>query len=201
MLFTNGTYYIFLIAVFFGYWTIANRVRARVVFLLVVNCLFYLVAGGPALLLLGAISAIDFAVTRSIARHDDRTARRRLLLISLVTDVGVLCVFKYANFLIDTASTTASTLGIAFSSTHLNMVAPIGISFFIFQSLACVIDVYRKDAEPAESYLDYLTYVSFFRQSSRVRSCEANNCCRNFARALRSIARWAGRRCFLLRSD
>lgn len=162
MLFTNGTYYIFLIAVFFGYWTIAKRVRARVAFLLVVNCLFYLVAGGPALLLLAAISAIDFAVTRLMARHDDRTARRLLLLISLVTDAGVLCVFKYANFFIDTASTTASTFGIAFSSTHLNMVAPIGISFFIFQSLAYVIDVYRKDAEPARSYADYLCFVSFF---------------------------------------
>src|SRR6185369_6282132 len=121
------------IAAFFGYWAIAKRVRARVIFLLVVNCLFYLVAGGRALLLLGAISAIDYAVTRLMARHEDRTARRRLLLISLMTDAGVLCVFKYANFFIDTASAMASTLGLAFSSMHLNIVAPIGISFFIFQ--------------------------------------------------------------------
>jgi D-alanyl-lipoteichoic acid acyltransferase DltB (MBOAT superfamily) len=162
MLFTNGTYYIFLIAVFFAYWAIAERIRARLVFLIVINCLFYLIIGGRALVLLGAISAIDFVVTRLMSRRDNRTTRRRLLWISLVTDVGVLCVFKYANFFLENASTTLSGLGIATSSLHLSLIAPIGISFFIFQSLAYVIDVYRKDTEPAESYVDYLTFVSFF---------------------------------------
>ena len=162
MLFTNGTYYVFLIAVFFVYWAIAERSRLRIGFLLFVNCSFYLVVGGRALSLLLAVSAIDFTTTRLMFRSADRTSRRRFLLISLTINVGVLCVFKYANFFIESASSALSPFGFALSSSPLNIVAPIGISFFIFQSLAYVIDVYRKDAEPAHNYLEYLTFVSFF---------------------------------------
>lgn len=170
MVFTNGTYYVFLIAVFFAYWAIAERVRPRVGFLLLVNCLFYLVISadwtvygrGRALLLLLTISATDFTITRLMSRCDDRTLRKRLLWISLTVDIGTLCIFKYANFFIESASTAASPFGVVLSNTHLNIVAPIGISFFIFQSLAYVIDVYRKDAAPARSYADYLCFVSFF---------------------------------------
>jgi alginate O-acetyltransferase complex protein AlgI len=170
MLFANGTYYVFLIAVFFAYWAIADRVRMRVGFLILVNCLFYLVisAGGTvygrarALVLLLVISATDFMITRLMSRSSDRILRARLLWVSLTIDIGILCVFKYANFFIESASTAASPFGFAVSINHLNIVAPIGISFFIFQSLAYVIDVYRKDTEPARSYADYLCFVSFF---------------------------------------
>ena len=162
MLFTNGTYYVFLIAAFFAFWAIAERIRLRIVFLVFVSCLFYVVISGRALALLLAISAIDFTTTRLMNRYDDRTRRKRLLWASLTIDIGVLCVFKYANFFIEAASTVVSPLGFAFSDSPLSIVAPIGISFFIFQSLAYVIDVYRKDAEPAHNYLEYLSFVAFF---------------------------------------
>src|SRR5712664_2600513 len=136
MLFTNGMYYIFLIAVFFVYWAVARRIRLRIVFLLAVSCFFYAVSGGRALLLLVAISAIDFTTTRLMDRSDDRTWRRRLLLLSLTMDIGALCVFKYVNFFIQSASGVLSLLGFTISDSRLNIVAPIGISFFIFQSLA-----------------------------------------------------------------
>ena len=164
MLFTSGTYYVFLIAVFFVYWAVAWRIRLRIVFLLSASCFFYAMAGGRALLVLVAISAIDFTTTRWMARRDDQRRRRRLLFISLTMDIGALCVFKYVDFFIQSASASGvlSLLGFTISDSRLNIVAPIGISFFIFQSLAYVIDVYRKDTEPARSYLDYLTFVSFF---------------------------------------
>ncbi len=162
MLFTSGTYYVFLIAVFFVYWLVAWRIRLRLVFLVAVSCFFYAAAGGSALLLLIAISAIDFTTTRLMSRSDDRRTRRRLLCISLTVDIGALCVFKYPAFLIQSATGTLSLLRITIPDSRLNIVAPIGISFFIFQSLAYVIDVYRKDAEPARSYADCLAFVSFF---------------------------------------
>ena len=162
MLFTSGTYYVFLIAAFFVYWAFATRGRLRVVSLVIASCLFYALAGGWALLLLIAISAIDFTTTRLMARSDDRTSRRRLLLLSLTVDIGALSVFKYAGFFIQSISGGLSRVGLAIPDTHLNIVAPIGISFFIFQSLAYVIDVYRKDTEPAQSYAEYLAFVSFF---------------------------------------
>lgn len=162
MLFTSGTYYIFLIAVFFVYWAVAWRIRLRILFLLAASCCFYALAGGRALLLLIAISAIDFRTTRLMVRSDDQTRRRRLLLLSLTIDIGALCVFKYASFFIQSASSGLSLLNISIPDSRLNIVAPIGISFFIFQSLAYVIDVYRKDVEPARSYAEYLAFVSFF---------------------------------------
>ncbi len=162
MLFTSGTYYAFLIAVFFVYWAVAARVRLRVGLLITASCVFYAVAGGRALVLLFAISAIDFTTTRLMTRFADRRKRRQLLTISLAIDIGALCVFKYANFFIESASGAGSVFGITIPTSQLNIIAPIGISFFIFQSLAYVIDVYRKDAQPAQSYLDYLAFVSFF---------------------------------------
>ena len=162
MLFASGTYYAFLIAVFFVYWAVAWRIRLRIVFLLSASCFFYAMAGGRAVLLFVAISAIDLTTTRWMVRCDDQRRRRRLLFISLTMDIGALCVFKYVNFFIQSASGVLSLLGFTISDSRLNIVAPIGISFFIFQSLAYVIDVYRKDTEPAGSYADYLAFVSFF---------------------------------------
>jgi alginate O-acetyltransferase complex protein AlgI len=155
MLFTTGTYYVFLIAVFFIYWGIAWRTRLRIGLLLAASCFFYAVIGGRALLLLVAISAVDFSTTRWMNRWSDRTIRRRLLFLSLSVDIGTLCLFKYASFFIESVGLTPSAL-------HLNLAAPIGISFFIFQSLAYVIDVYREDTEPAADYVDYLAFVAFF---------------------------------------
>jgi D-alanyl-lipoteichoic acid acyltransferase DltB (MBOAT superfamily) len=162
MLFTTGTYYVFLIAIFFVYWAVAGRIRLRVLFIIAANCLFYSVTGGKALLLLLAISAIDYTTTHLMARGNDQSRRRLLLILSLTTDIGALCLFKYAGFFIESASGGLSLLGFSIPPSRLNIVAPIGISFFIFQSLAYVIDVYRKDTEPASSYTDYLAFVSFF---------------------------------------
>ena len=162
MLFTSGTYYVFLIAVFFVYWAIAWRIRLRFTLLLVASCFFYALVGGRALLLLIAISAIDFTTTQWMDRSSKRASRRRLLFLSLIVDIGALFVFKYAGFFIESTSGALSLVGLTVSAPHLNLVAPIGISFFIFQSVAYVIDVYRKDTEPAASYVDYLAFVAFF---------------------------------------
>src|SRR6476660_2627368 len=115
MLFASGTYYAFLIAVFFVYWALAWRIRLRIVFLLSASCFFYAMAGGRALLLLVAISAIDFTTTRWMVCCEDRSKRRRLLLLSLTMDIGALCVFKYANFFIQSASGVLSLLGFTIS--------------------------------------------------------------------------------------
>jgi D-alanyl-lipoteichoic acid acyltransferase DltB (MBOAT superfamily) len=85
-----------------------------------------------------------------------------LLAISLVADIGALCIFKYANFFLDSAGSILSAAGAAAPAIHLKLLAPIGMSFFIFQSMAYVIDVYREDTEPAQTYLEYLSFVSFF---------------------------------------
>ncbi|HKP12143.1 MAG TPA: MBOAT family O-acyltransferase [Blastocatellia bacterium] len=162
MLFTNGTYYVFLIAVFFAYWAVANRARWRVGLLVAAGVLFYWINAGRALALLIAISVIDFTTARLMARAAGKRQRRLLLAVSLIADIGALCFFKYANFFLESAAGAAQAVGLHATAPHLDIVAPLGISFFVFQSLAYVIDVYRKDGEPAKRYLDYLAFVAFF---------------------------------------
>jgi alginate O-acetyltransferase complex protein AlgI len=161
MLFTNGTYFVFLIAVFFVYWAV-NRTRWRVGLLVAASALFYWINAGRALALLVVISALDFTTTRRMAQCDSKTKRRGLLAVSLAADIGALAFFKYANFFMESAATGATALGIQTAAPHLDIIAPLGISFFIFQSLAYVVDVYRKDGEPAKSYADYFAFVAFF---------------------------------------
>ena len=161
MYFTTGPYFVFLMAVFFGYWALAARPRGRVAFLALASCFFYSMTGLRGLLLLVAVSAVDFTTTSLMARAEGRR-RRKLLFISLAVDIGTLCVFKYAGFFIEAGAGALSLFGVTLPPVTFEIVAPAGISFFIFQSTACVVDVYRRDTESAPSYLDYLAFLSFF---------------------------------------
>ena len=161
MYFTTGTYFVFLLAVFFGYWALAGRPRWRLAFLAVASCFFYSLMGVRGLLLLVAVSLVDFTTTTLMAGAE-APRRRKLLFISLAVDIGTLCVFKYAGFFIETGAGALSLLGMPLPLAVFEIAAPAGISFFIFQSTAYVIDVYRRDTEPAPSYLDYLAFLSFF---------------------------------------
>jgi alginate O-acetyltransferase complex protein AlgI len=162
MLFTQGNYFVFLLLVFFTYWLVAGRVEGRKLFLLAASYVFYAQAGWRAVLLLLAVSTLDYATTR-LMQHSEQSRRRKLLLgLSLSTDVAVLCVFKYANFFLTSVSQSATLFGWHVNAPQLNWLVPLGLSFFIFQSVAFVIDVYRRDAEPAESYVEHLTFIAFF---------------------------------------
>jgi alginate O-acetyltransferase complex protein AlgI len=162
MFFTNGSYYIFLIVIFFAFWLIAHRRHWRIAFLVAANLFFYLLTGGWALALLLAISFADFTNARMMARAATPRRRKTFLLLSLITNLVALGFFKYANFFIDSTANVLSLLHLPITPIHLNILAPIGISFFVFQSIAYVVDVYRKDAEVAESYLEYLGFITFF---------------------------------------
>jgi alginate O-acetyltransferase complex protein AlgI len=162
MLFTQGTYFIFLLAVFFLYWLIAERVQWRKLFLLAASYVFYAQVGWPALLLLAGISTVDFLSMRAMQRNEQPHRRKLLLALSLTTNLGVLCLFKYANFFLDSSAQAAAWCGWQVHTPQLNLLVPLGLSFFIFQSIAFVVDVYRRDAEPAESYIEHLAYIAFF---------------------------------------
>ncbi len=162
MLFTQGNYFVFLLLVFFAYWLIAGRVRWRVALLVGASLFFYAQAGVKPLLLLAALTALDYTTTSLMQRSASQRRRKLLLSLSLCADLGALCVFKYADFFLASAAQGLSFCGYQLHLPHLNLLAPLGISFFIFQSVAYVVDVYRRDVEPAQSYLDYLAFIAFF---------------------------------------
>src|SRR5260370_20411610 len=124
---TSAPYFAFLILVFFGYWLLADKRDWRIAFLAIVSYFFYSHAGLAAVLLLFAVSTIDFTTTRLMSRRERH--RKLLLWISLAVDIGALCVFKYANFFLDSACRLLSSAGLKSSALHLNILAPVGISF------------------------------------------------------------------------
>src|SRR5690242_12834601 len=102
MLLTSGSYFLFLIVVFFCYWSIAERQSWRPAFLALAGYFFYAQAGALPVALLFAISSIDYLITRLMS--SGKPYRKLLLATSLVIDIGTLCGFKYANFFIDSAT-------------------------------------------------------------------------------------------------
>ena len=112
--------------------------------------------------LMFATTTIDYEVARHLERMTHAGRRRALLLASLVANLGILVVFKYTNFFLDSLKPLLASAGL--HVPHLDIILPAGISFFTFQSMSYTIDVYRRDLPATHSFRDFLLFVSFFPQ-------------------------------------
>ncbi len=106
-------------------------------------------------------AAVDFTLARRLA---NATHPGRILAFSIVANLGVLAFFKYTNFLIQTANGVASVTGAAWNIVPMDIILPVGISFYTFQNMSYTIDVYRGQLAPRKSVLDYATFTTFFPQ-------------------------------------
>jgi alginate O-acetyltransferase complex protein AlgI len=162
VIFTELRFLGFFFAVFVVYWALASH-RARKAWLLVVSYAFYAAWDWRFLSLILVSTVVDYVVGRALP--DARGARRRgLLTTSLVVNLGILGLFKYANFFLDSGVGLFRFLGLPVSDVTLQIVLPVGISFYTFQTLSYTIDVYRGRLEPTRSPLDFATFVAFFPQ-------------------------------------
>lgn len=130
--------------------------RPRRVLLLLVSCVFYGWAEWRFLALLGTVTVVDYFVARAIAASESETVRKRLLIASVVINLGFLFVFKYFGFF------TASLARFGLPVKVVTIALPVGISFYTFETLSYVIDVYRRETAPARSLLDYAVFITFF---------------------------------------
>lgn len=163
MFFTSGQYIIFLAVIFFAYWLLATpRRRVPVLFLLVASYYFYALWNPKFLALVFLVSTVDFLTARFIGASENARKRQALMAASILVDIGALFTFKYFNFFSGSLTELLNKFGWQASPLLLNVIWPIGLSFFTFRSLSYVIDVYRKTMKPTESYVDYLAFVSFF---------------------------------------
>jgi alginate O-acetyltransferase complex protein AlgI len=162
VLFHNIEFLAFLLPVLIAYWTV--RPASRNLLLLVSSYAFYASWNwkfGGCLL---ASTAIDYWVARGIHASDDPRRRKLLLSVSLLANLGMLGFFKYCNFFLESFESLAQFVGFELQAPELDILLPIGISFYTFQTLSYSIDVYRKKLEPTKNLIDFALFVVFFPQ-------------------------------------
>lgn len=133
------------------------------IYLLMISGLFYASWNPLYILPLVWISLVDFAVSTGLGRLPSLKARRLLLAISLLNSLGILAWFKYSYFIADNLALNGLIVGINMAYFQA-IVLPVGISFYTFQSISYVVDVYRREIEPEKNYAHYLLFLLFFPQ-------------------------------------
>ena len=147
MLLSSSTYFIFLVAVFFLYWSV-SRVRALTLgVILFANYFFYAKWDLRYLLLIPVVSSCDYAIGLGLQASKNPIVRRLLVTLSIVMNIGMLAVNKYVPF---------------FFHREWHWTLPLSLSFYVFQALTYTIDLYRRDIKGTRSYLAHLAAVSFF---------------------------------------
>jgi D-alanyl-lipoteichoic acid acyltransferase DltB (MBOAT superfamily) len=163
MALTSLTFLLFFAVCFALYWLARKRDLQNGV-LVLFSYLFYATCDSRFGLLLLATSVIDFCIALGIARTHRVSLRRTLLALSIGFDLGILALFKYFDFFADNLRSLAGVLGWHLDPVILNLLLPVGVSFYTLKSLGYTIDVYRRHVEPTSNLLAYLTYVAFFPQ-------------------------------------
>ncbi|MCB0754827.1 MAG: MBOAT family protein, partial [Flavobacteriales bacterium] len=165
MLFNSIEFAVFLPIVFLLYWfPLKGKLRLQNVLLLVASYVFYGWWDWRFLSLIAFSSLVDYLVGIGLSNSNNSFRRKLLLTISIAVNLGFLGFFKYFNFFSESFSEAFTLLGQPFEPTRLNIVLPVGISFYTFQTLSYSIDVYRKNLSATRDALSFFTYVSFFPQ-------------------------------------
>jgi D-alanyl-lipoteichoic acid acyltransferase DltB (MBOAT superfamily) len=165
MLFNSLEFALFLPLVFILYWLIVNKtIQLQNGLLVIASSIFYGWWDWRFLLLLYFTAFLDYLISFHIAGTEIEKKRKLLVGLSITANLIVLGFFKYFNFFVDSWISAFANLGIEMHRTSLNIVLPVGISFYTFQSIGYTIDVYRKKLTPPKDIVTYFAFVSFFPQ-------------------------------------
>jgi alginate O-acetyltransferase complex protein AlgI len=151
--------FIFMPVVLGGY-LLLRKTRLANLFMLLASLFFYAVGALWYLVPFFITALIDFVIGQKIASSDSEAYKKRLLIVSVVANLGLLSVFKYTGWLTTELAAILGMIGISFSPIALSL--PPAISFYTFQSMSYTIDIYRKEFKPYRNVVDYLSFVSFF---------------------------------------
>lgn len=157
LLFNNG-FFVFFFALFIGlYYKFRNHFKVRRYIFCFFSLYFFYKASGVFVVFVILSAIVDFVLSNAIFRQQNKKKKKLLLLASIIFNLGLLFYFKYTNFFIETFN---NLLNAGFNP--LNILLPVGISFYTFENLSYTIDVYRGQFEPARKFSDYLLFLSFF---------------------------------------
>lgn len=162
MAFNSVQYALFLLVVVVAYWQLTPRKRKYL--LLPASYLFYASWDWRFLGLIVISTATDYFVGRHIEASDSVQSKRSALQLSLVVNLGMLWIFKYFGFFIDSAISLLEDIGLQVNPMSLHIILPVGISFYTFQTLSYTIDVYRGKTHAVDDPVLFATFVAFFPQ-------------------------------------
>ena len=162
MLFPTMIFGLFFLFVFVTAWSLERENGRRKAFLLLASWVFYGWWDWRFVGLLIFSATFNWAVAELIDRSSRKSSRKALVALAVVVDLGVLGVFKYYGFFIDQLGAVLTTLGWQRDLPLMQIVLPVGISFFTFQAISYVVDVYRGTCQKARSLLDVMLLMSFF---------------------------------------
>ena len=156
----NSSLFLGLFLVFYLVYIFTKKhVHFRTVYVTLFSLFFYYKAGGNYFVLLILSSVLDYFFAGQIYKTQIPAARKFFLAVSMITNLGILFYFKYTNFLIDSFNAIFQS-----NFALMDIILPVGISFYTFQTMSYTIDVYRREIEPAKSFLDFAFFVCFFPQ-------------------------------------
>ena len=161
MLFSSGLFFFLFIGFLIIYMSLRKHLLARLIYVTLFSLYFYYKSSGLFFLLLLFVATSDFCIAQCIEKTVVQWKRKAWVVLSLCIDLGLLGYFKYFNFF---REITASIARETETYEPLDIFLPVGISFFTFQTISYVIDVYRGRVKPLHRWIDYVFYVSFFPQ-------------------------------------
>lgn len=162
MSFISLDFAVFLPIVFLFYWVFKSYRKFQNLIILAASYVFYGFWDYRFLSLIVFSTLVDFIIGKSIYRS--KSKKKLLLSLSILVNIGLLLVFKYYNFFIDSLNSTFVLFGYPLNISAAEIVLPVGISFYTFQTLSYTIDIYRNRLEPTRSLIDFAAFVAFFPQ-------------------------------------
>ncbi|MBI2968255.1 MAG: MBOAT family protein [Bacteroidetes bacterium] len=164
MLFNSVEFLIFFVVVFCLYWLLANKIALQNILLLIASYFFYGWWDWRFLSLIFISSVLDFFVGMLLGRTEHLPIRKILISVSITFQLGLLGFFKYFNFFIDSFVQAFDSVGITLNIQTLNVILPVGISFYTFQTMSYTLDVYNRKIKSTDDFISFMAFVSFFPQ-------------------------------------
>lgn len=165
MLFNSIDFAVFLPIVFILYWFVTNNnLKIQNVLIVAVSYIFYGWWNWKFLYLILLSTLVDYSVGLILKTEDNQAKRKLLLWISILVNLGFLGFFKYYNFFLDNFVSAFSFFGTEIKANSMNIILPVGISFYTFQTLSYTIDVYKRKLEPTKDFIAFAAFVCFFPQ-------------------------------------
>lgn len=164
MLFNSLSFVIFLVVVLILYYAKLFSWVNKKRMLLFVSYVFYGLWNPPLVILLWISTMIDWIAGNKLSQEENQKNRNLWLLLSMFVNLGFLAFFKYGNFLLENFTALVNSVDIYYHPLKMDIILPMGISFYTFQTMSYTIDIYNRKTQPAKTFLDFALYVTFFPQ-------------------------------------